>query len=213
MQTNKINVSPRTYKRLVVYYKKLLQLKEQGTEYVSSVQLAKQCELNPSVVKKDLTAILSEEGKPRVGHEINKIIDDIEKSLDYTTDKKAIIIGVGNLGKALLNYHGFEEYGLQIIAGFDCLDKTVSLGKIADKPIYHVNDLQKMVKELKVKIAILTTPGEVAQEVAQKLIDCGILAIWNLTSAHVIAPKNIAIRQENMAASLAILSNQLKQLL
>ena len=70
-----------------------------------------------------------------------------------------------------------------------------------------------MVKKLNVKIAILTTPGEVAQEVAQKLINCGILAIWNFTSAHVIAPKNIAIRQENMAASLAILSNQLKQLL
>jgi len=213
MQTNKINVSPRTYKRLVVYYKKLIQLKGQGTEYVSSVQLAKQCELNPSVVKKDLSVILSEEGKPRVGHEINKLIEDIEKSLDYTTDKKAIIIGVGNLGKALLNYRGFEDYGLQIIAGFDCLDATVSLGEIAGKPIYHVNDLQKMVKKLNVKIAILTTPGEVAQEVAQKLIDCGILAIWNFTSAHVIAPKNIAIRQENMAASLAILSNQLKQLL
>lgn len=213
MQQNVITVSARTYKRLVVYYKKLIELKEEGLTHVSSVQLAKHCEQNASVVKKDLSVILSEEGKPKIGYEIDKIIEDIERSLDYTTDKKAIIVGVGNLGKALLNYRGFEEYGLQIVAGLDSDENTVKVGKIAGKPIYHIDEMKRVISKTKVKMAILTTPGEVAQEVVTKLIECNVLAIWNFTNAHVIAPKGIAIRQENMAASLAILSNQLKQLL
>lgn len=181
--------------------------------HVSSVQLARICEQNPSVVKKDLSLILSEEGKPRVGYDVDRLIEDVEKSLDYTTDKRAIIVGVGNLGRALLNYRGFEDYGLQIVAGFDSDQNAVNREQFAQKPIYHVDQMKRVIKRLQVKMAILTTPGEVAQDVANQLIDCGILAIWNFTNAHVSAPRGIAIRQENMAASLAILSNQLKQLL
>ena len=121
-----------------------------------------------------------------------------------------MLVGVGQLGSALLSYRGFEEYGLNIVAGFDINPKVVSLD-INGKHIFHLDDIEKVCSKLGVKIGIITVPMQNAQMVCNRLVQSGILAIWNFAPAHLKVPKNILVHNENMAVSLAFLSKHLEE--
>jgi redox-sensing transcriptional repressor len=195
-----------------IYLKALYAIKERGDKYVSSVALAEIVRENPSVVKKDLSIAIKSVGKPKVGYEVKKLIEDVEDFLGYNNVKGAVLVGVGKLGQALLGYPGFAKYGLDIVAGFD-VSKCLIGREINGKKILASDNLAKSIKEMNVKIGILTTPKDIAQEMADELVKGGVRAIWNFTPCHLDLPQRVTVKNEDMASSLAILSKQLEEIL
>lgn len=206
------NVTMATYNRLPIYLKALHYMQKEGAKYVSSVSLAQTVRENPSVVKSDLSCAITCVGKPKVGYEINRLIDDIENFLGYNNAKDAILVGVGKLGQALMGYSGFAKYGLNIIAGFD-IDDSIIGKTINGKEILPTGKIEGAVEKLGLKIAILCTQADHAQIMADTLVNAGIRAIWNFTGMHLNVPENIMIKNEDLAANLAILAIQLKETL
>ena len=119
-----------------------------------------------------------------------------------------MLIGAGKLGQALLDYKGFEAYGLNILAAFDAkpaADRTES-----GKPIMPMEELETFCRKNKVLMGIITVPAAYAQEVCDQLVNSGIKAIWNFANAHLEVPEHILVQYENMATSLAVLSMHLQ---
>ena len=205
-------VSVATCNRMPIYLKALYAIKEKGEKFVSSVTLAEIVRENSSVVKKDLSIAIKSVGKPKVGYEVKKLIEDIEDFLGYNNVKGAVLVGVGKLGQALLGYPGFAKYGLDIVAGFD-VSKCLIGREINGKKILDSKHIVKSIKELNVKIGILTTPKEIAQSMADELVKGGVRAIWNFTPCHIEVPQSVTVKNEDMASSLAILSKQLEEII
>ena len=193
------------------YLRYLKKREADGAEYISSVGLAEAMQENPAVVKKDLSMAVVSEGKPKVGYYIPDLIRDIESFMGYDHEKEAIIVGVGKLGQALMGYSGFEKYGLTIVAGFD-VDNNLIGKEVHGKKILHVAKMASTVQKLGIRIAILTLPAANAQLMADMLVEAGIRAIWNFSPVTLNLPDNVAVKNENMAASLAVLSARLKEI-
>lgn len=206
------DISIATYNRLPVYLKALRNMREQGQEFISSVALAEAARENASVVKSDLSYVISGAGKPKVGYSVEQLISDLESYLGYNNAKDAIIVGVGRLGLALMQYSGFKKYGLNILAGFDINDEVIGK-KINGKEILPTGKLAGAVERLNVKLAILCTPQEHAQAMADLLVSSGIRAILNFTAMHLIVPDNVIVKDEDIAAELGMLAMQLKEIL
>lgn len=194
------------------YLRYLKQREAEGAEYISSVGLAEAMQENPSVVKKDLSMAVVSEGKPKVGYFIPDLIRDIESFMGYDNEKDAVLVGAGKLGQALLGYSGFEKYGLNILAGFD-VDPALIGSEVHGKRILPFKELAETVKKLGVKMAVLTLPASQAQKVADAVVEAGVRAIWNFCPVTLNLPDTVAVKNENMAASLAVLSAKLKEIL
>ncbi len=205
MQQKKVSKS--VLKRLPGYLDYLKSLSENGPVHISATALANALGMGEVQVRKDL-AMVSDGGRPKIGYVRQALIDDIEQFLGYDNTTDAVLLGAGKLGQALLDYKGFEEYGLNILAAFDTAPKT----EIAEgcKPIYHLDELEGFCRKHKVLMGIITVPGDYAQDVADRLVGCGIKAIWNFAPARLDVPANILVQQENMATSLAVLSMHLQ---
>ncbi len=203
----KEKISSSTIKRLPLYLS-YLKLLPESEVYVSATKIADSLMLNHVKVRKDL-ACISTSGKPRVGYETKTLISELEKYLGYTSVNNGIIIGAGRLGKALLNYKRFKLYGLDVLAAFDIDEDKVS-SSTERKPLLPIRELDKYCKENNVKIAIITVPDMAAQQVADLLVECGIKSIWNFSSARIIAPSDVMVLTENMAASMAVLVRHLE---
>jgi redox-sensing transcriptional repressor len=184
-------------------------MERKNQKTVSTVAIGDIMNLNPAVVKKDLSYVGSSDGKPKIGFEVTALIAGLEKFLGYNDATEAVLIGVGRLGRTLLSYEGFKNYGLNIVAAFD-VDKSVAGTGIGNKKIFDMAELPRLVKRLNVHIGIITVPKQAAQEVCDILVDAGIKGIWNFAPAHLKTPDGIAVKNEDMAASLAELSNKLK---
>ncbi len=195
-------------KRLPLYYNYLKNKSKEGEVYASSTLIANSLNLNPIQVRKDLAFVSSTSGKPRMGFEILPLISDLETFLGYNNVDEAVLVGVGKLGRTLLSYDGFKDYGLDIIAGFDS-DENLAGIKINGKPVLPISKLKTVVSRLNVHIGIIAVTKEAAQKVCNLLVDAGIKAIWNFAPTLVEVPKGIIIRNENLAASLAALSLEL----
>lgn len=198
-------VSKQALRRLP-YYLDFLKLREKdGQVNISATIVANELKLNEVQVRKDLAAVSSTGGKPKTGYIIHELIRDMEAFLGYDNTKEAVLIGAGKLGQALLTYKGFENYGLNIVAAFDTDESVVD-----NKKIFPIDKMIELCSRLKVHIGIITTPAENAQQICDMLIECGILAIWNFAPAHLTVPDNVILQNENMAASLAVLSKNLE---
>ena len=200
-------ISKSVLKRLPGYLAYLKSMPENCPPNISATALANALGMGEVQVRKDL-AMVSDGGRPKVGYLREALIDDIEQFLGYDNTTDAVLLGAGKLGQALLDYKGFEEYGLNILAAFDTAPKT----EIAEgcKPIYHLDELEGFCRKHKVLMGIITVPGDYAQDVADRLVGCGIKAIWNFAPARLDVPANILVQQENMATSLAVLSMHLQ---
>ncbi len=202
-------VSLNTLQRLPRYLNYLKSLDPCGN--VSSTEIAKALGLNDVQVRKDLSSV-SVGGRPKVGYNVSALASDLKEFLGYNANKGAIIVGVGNLGRALMSYRGFSEYGLSIIAGFDSNPALVGC-HIDGKEIHSLDDLCDYCRENGVGIGVITTPAENAQEVSDLLVSAGIKAIWNFAPAHIYVPNGVLVQNENMACSLALLSKHLNEML
>ena len=121
------------------------------------------------------------------------------------------MVGAGHLGYALLGYHGFKEYGVDIIAAFDNnperVDKFINY-----KKVFSIDRLEEIVSRMQIKIGILTVPASVAQELADRMVNAGIKAIWNFAPLKINVPSDVVVQNENLASSLAVLSQKIKSL-
>ncbi|MBN2704532.1 MAG: redox-sensing transcriptional repressor Rex [Pontiellaceae bacterium] len=196
-----------TLKRLPLYLRLLRQMKEQGEEYASGSVVARELDLDPIVVRKDL-AITGAVGRPRLGFPLDEIISAIEDFLGWSNTSDAFLVGVGNLGRALLGYKGFEQYGMKIVAAFDSNPEIVGT-KVHGKPIMDVSKMPALAKRMHVQIGVLTVTASVAQGVANMMIEGGIRAIWNFTPTTLDVPDNVILQREELASSLAVLSHRL----
>jgi len=182
-------------------------MESRETEDVSSRDLANALGLNEVQVRKDLAAVSSKAGRPRRGFERKPLIRDIREALGFGRMDEAVIVGVGHLGTALINYKGFRELGLRIVAGFDLQVEDEIW--VNETPVFSSDRLKNLIPRLNVKMAILTVNSENAQAVCDELVAAGIRAIWNFSQVMLNVPDNVIVRNENMAASLAVLSEYL----
>lgn len=200
-------ISKAVLKRLPGYLAYLKSIQDSATPYISATALANALGMGEVQVRKDL-AMVSSGGRPKIGYLRESLIEDIEQFLGYDNTTDAVLIGAGKLGLALMGYKGFQEYGLNILAAFD---RDPKLEQTDDgQPVYHIDKLEKFCRDNKVLMGIITVPGESAQEACDKLIACGIKAIWSFAPAHLDVPANILVQYENMATSLAVLSMHLQ---
>jgi redox-sensing transcriptional repressor len=203
------SISVQTLKRLPLYLNYLKTLDREKTKIISSPAIAKALGLNEVLVRKDLAAIKSG-GRPRTGYLLEKLIADLGAYLGYGNVNEAVLAGVGHLGRALMSYKGFAAYGLDIVVGFDTDEKVVG-SDAGGKKVLHIDKMVSLCKRMHINIGIITTPAECAQEVCDRMIEGGILAIWNFAPASLSVPEHILVQNENMASSLAVLSKHLKK--
>ena len=202
-------ISRATLKRLPTYLSYLKALPADATANISATALAAGLHMGEVQVRKDL-ALVSDGGRPKIGYNREHLIADIENFLGYGNSNDAVLIGAGKLGRALLGYGGFAEYGLNIVAAFDANDTLIGTTN-GGKPIMHLSRLGEVCQRYKIKIGIITVPAEYAQGVCDLLIENGILAIWNFAPKHLNVPDGILVQNENMAASLALLCKHLNE--
>jgi AT-rich DNA-binding protein len=176
---------------------------------ISATAIAEALEINDVVVRKDL-AQASDGGKPKIGYIKEDLIADIEHFLGYNESYDTVLVGTGNLGRALLSYGNFEKYGLNIVAAFDA-DATVVGREMGGKKVLSSEKIKDICKRLNVKIGIITTPVAASQQVCDALVEGGVSAIWNFAPTHLRVPREVVVKNEDMAASLAILTKQLAE--
>lgn len=200
------NLSRQALRRLPVYMSYLKSLDANENEYVSSAAVAKALDLNDVQVRKDLAAVCKSSGIPKKGFVVRDLINGISDFLGYENSNVAVLIGAGKLGMALMSYKGFDNYGINIVAAFDSRSEVVD-----NENIYNISRLKEICSLYKVKIGIITVPDTSAQVVCDALVESGIMAIWNFAPIHLKAPDEILVQNENMASSLALLSNHLRE--
>lgn len=199
-----MEISKATIQRLPKYLRILIQKNKDGVENISSTVIANELKLNPIQVRKDLAAIYKKDGKPGVGFDIPKLIEDISEFLNLNDTKNLLIVGAGRLGQALMNYTGFENDIHKIIA----LDNDIS--KIDNVKIFDSNKLEELVENQNINVGVITVPKLAAQEMCDRLVKAGIKAIWNFAPANLKVPEGVKIKNEDLSASLTILLNSLK---
>ncbi len=201
-------ISKATIARMPLYLHFLQEENSKGAQYISSTVIAQNISVSSVLVRKDLALVSSEAGRPRLGFAISRLIVDIEKFLGYDSLSDAVIVGAGGLGRAFLGYEGFKNNGLNIVAAFDVSDKLVGT-TVADKKILPLSELSEFVREHKIRIGIITVPKDAAQEVLNQMAAAGIRAVWNFAPAPLRVPKDIVLKTEDLAASLAMLAGKL----
>lgn len=201
------NLSKKLLVRLPIYLNYLKSLPD-TVENISATKIAKALDLGDVLVRKDLAKV-SDGGRRKLGYLREDLIDDIEEFLDINSTVNAVLVGVGSLGEALLNYQGFEESGMNILAGFDLYPDEFQTNK--GKKIYPIARLEEFCKKNSVRIGIIAVPAPQAQGVCDQLISCGVDAIWNFAPIHLNIPEGITIQSENLAASLTTLRMHMKR--
>lgn len=201
-------ISRKSLERLPVYHHYLEQKDNEGIETISAPAIALDLQLNEVQVRKDLAMVTKTAGKPKMGYLIKELIADMEEFLGYHNTNQAALVGVGSLGKALLSYKGFEQYGVEIVMAFDSDGRKVNT-RIGGKMVLSLDKLENLCQRMNIHIGIITVPGEHAQEVCNKLVAGGVKAIWNFAPIHLAVPSHVLVQNENMAVSLAALSKYL----
>ncbi len=196
-------------RRMPIYYHKLILMKNAGEKYVSTSKLAKYVNLDPIVVRKDfeLTGVNGSRG---VGYQIDSSIEAIRTYLGWDKWTRACLIGAGALGTALLGFHEFAEYGLNICKVFD--SSTQIIGKeIYCRLVENVADMDKSLSKEPVEMAILCVPAKAAQHVAEQLVACGINLIWNFSNVCLQLPPHVVVQREIIAGGYALLARKRKE--
>ena len=196
-----------TLRRLPWYLAFAKLVLKQGESYLSSTQIARNISVDASMVAKDLSYVKIS-GKTRVGYDVKELVAVLESFLGFTNSHKAFLFGVGSLGGALMHDNGLEQFGLEIMAGFD-VKYELSGTSINHIPIHHIDRFVELQKQTGVNIGILTVPVDKAQMVSEVMVAGGIKAIWNFTPYRIVVPDNIVVQNTSIYAHLAVMFNRL----
>ncbi|MBN2765430.1 MAG: redox-sensing transcriptional repressor Rex [Paludibacteraceae bacterium] len=196
-----------TLRRLPWYLAFAKLVLKDGETYISSTQIAKNIAVDASMVAKDLSFV-NVSGRTRVGYDVKELVGVLEAFLGFTNSHKAFLFGVGSLGGALMHDNGLEQFGLEIVAGFDVKYELTgtNINKI---PIHHIDRFQQLQKQTGVNIGVLTVPVDKAQQVSELMIAGGIQAIWNFTPYRIRVPENVIVQNTSIYAHLAVMFNRL----
>jgi len=202
---NKKVIPKSVNERLPVYLHYLNTLKNDESSFISSTKISNALNLGEVLVRKDL-ALISGSGRPKLGYVKDELIAHLKEALGTSVLTKVVIVGAGKLGLALMDYDGFEEYGYKIVAAFDN-----DLAKIDNQKIFPLSSFKNFCIENDIKIGIVTVPEKHAQEICDLMVDAKIQGIWNFSPINLVVPNNIIVKNENMAASLVVLSSKIYQ--
>lgn len=193
-----------TIKRLPTYLHVVETAMRDGREFISGTVIAEELELEPIQVRKDL-ALTGIVGKPRVGFPVGGLIEAINRFLDWNNNHRAVLIGTGHLGTALMGYPEFRRHGMSILAAFDSSVEKIGT-HINNIEVFDLQKLEAKISELDIELAILTVPSQVAQEICDLIVKSGIKAIWNYTNVKLKVPKNVIVQKEDLSSGYAVLS-------
>lgn len=192
-------------KRLSLYARVLEGLDHEGVEKISSAELARRLGLNSSQVRKDL-ACFGQFGVPGFGYWVRELRHEVHRILGKDREVFVILVGVGNLGAALLSYKGFLKQGFTMLWGFDINPEAATRRGRSKIPIFHVDDLEKQLSERPVDMAVLTLPANEAQAIADRLVALGVKALLNFVPTRLNVPPKVHVRHVDLSLELESLS-------
>ena len=193
-----------TISRLFVYLRELTELTKMNIHTISSAELGDRVNLSDAQVRKDL-GYFGQFGVSGSGYDTRELKSILEKILGKDKIWNVAIVGVGQLGSALLAYPGFKEHGLNIVTAFDVDAKKIGK-KVKDIVIKSIEEMQSEIADEKVSIAIMAVPAKSAQEVADKLVRNGVKCILNFAPTTLIVPENVKVKDVDLSRELETLS-------
>jgi redox-sensing transcriptional repressor len=200
----KFVIPQKTVYRLSLYFRIVERLHQNGIETVSSAALAKAAGVKPTQLRKDLT-YFGQFGTRGLGYKVESLVTQLASVLRTARFQPVMLVGVGNLGSALIHYDGFAKEGFEIVAAFDIRPDRAKSGNLKI-PILPMDRLKEFISEHSVKLAILTLPGTNAQAVTNELVDAGIQAILNFSPSILQVPNHVVVNNVNLAIELENLS-------
>lgn len=206
----KEKVSEAVIRRLPRYYRHLTDLNQSGVVRISSSALGSSMGLTASQIRQDLSCF-GEFGQQGYGYNVDKLLNEIADILGMNQGHTAVILGAGNLGRALIENFGFEQSGFHLSAAFDVLPELVGT-TIAGTPVLHVDELERYLTEHPANVGILTVPRHAASSMAELLVSCGVRGIWNFTNTELkISQSDIRVESVHFSDSLLTLSYMISE--
>lgn len=193
-----------TVQRLPRYLQVLVEAADAGRATISSEELAQGAGLTSAVVRKDVS-YLGTHGTRGVGYAVSELATEISAVLGITVDRNVVILGIGNLGRALASYGGFHRRGFRTVALLDADPATVGQ-RVGEHEVEHVDALATIVAERDVQLAVLATPAAATPAAAAALIDAGVRALLNFAPVHLEVPDHVTVRTVDLSTELQVLS-------
>ena len=182
----RIKISNNVIRRLPKYLRKLDDLRAAGVERISSGELGRQMGFTPSQIRQDFSCF-GEFGQQGYGYNVVALRQDISRILGMDRSFTCVLVGVGNIGHALIDHFNFSNFGFNLLAAFDIKSDLIG-HSIRNTPVYNINELRIRLEELKPDVAVLCIPSFYANEVAPVLVECGVRGIWNFTNVELDIP-------------------------
>ncbi len=208
------NLPTPSVQRLPSYLRLLKSAQARGETVVSCTRIAEEFGQLSVQVRKDL-AITGVSGRPKVGYQIAELIDAIEGFLGWNVKTTAFLVGVGNLGSAILNYEGFASHGLDVVEVFDA--NPALFGKMvkgrAIRPVAEIPERAKVLRDATgqtLEMGVVTVPARAAQSVADLLVKAGARAIWNYAPVQLELPDDVVCENVKLSESFAVLTNRMR---
>lgn len=196
-------VSTAVIRRLPRYYRNLEDLSREGTVRISSGALSAAMGITASQIRQDLSCF-GEFGLQGYGYNVENLRREIGEILGVNRGHRAILLGAGNLGRALIDNFHFDRSGFTLTAAFD-VDSAIVGTTLAGVPIMDVGELEKYLQKERVDVAVLTVPSHLAQSITDRLVRGGVRGLWNFTNIELATPQNIAVENVHFADSLLTL--------
>lgn len=200
---DKIKIPKATARRLPLYYRYLILLNEEGKEKVSSTELSEAVQVDSASIRRDFS-YFGALGKRGYGYDVKSLLGFLKKILNQDTLTNVALIGVGNLGHALLNYNFKRSNNIRISCAFD-INSDLTGKIVSGVPVYDMKDMIEQIREQQITIAILTVPQINAQKTANEIVEAGVRGIMNFTPVRLSAPAGVRIQNVDLATELQTL--------
>lgn len=200
---DKIKIPKATARRLPLYYRYLILLNEEGKEKVSSTELSEAVQVDSASIRRDFS-YFGALGKRGYGYDVKSLLGFFKKILNQDTLTNVALIGVGNLGHALLNYNFKRSNNIRISCAFD-INSDLTGKIVSGVPVYDMKDMIEQIREQQITIAILTVPQINAQKTANEIVEAGVRGIMNFTPVRLSAPAGVRIQNVDLATEFQTL--------
>jgi len=203
-----MEIPPVVIDRLPLYARALSTLEAKGREVVSSQELGTRLGVTPAQIRKDLS-YFGRFGKQGRGYNVRKLLDELRRILGLDRQWRMALVGVGKLGRAILGYGGFTPQGFRIVAAFDTDPKRVGK-QISNLTVKDADDLERVLSQDRVDVGIVAVPAEIAQDVIDALVRCGVRAILNYAPIAARVPPGIRIKRIEPVLALQSMTYYMK---
>ena len=202
-QMEKIKIPKATAKRLPLYYRYLIILNEEGKDKVSSTELSEAVQVDSASIRRDFS-YFGALGKRGYVYDVKNLLKFFKKIFNQDTLTNVALVGVGNLGRALLNYNFKRSNNIRISCAFD-INKDITGKILSGVPVYDMSELKKQLSDQQISIAILTVPSSSAQVTTNEMVEAGVKGIMNFTPIRLSAPSTVRVQNVDLATELQTL--------